>query len=205
MVCAVALHKQNAVLGLVSLEGYVLEQHYVTIPPDPNGAAQLMGCELQRLAKSRPAHLMYAAAICTTSCIRPKRLIGKPCETLQPVATIAEHLSLVLGVPVEMGSVLHGTMLHEMNARNFDKIRSAVLLHISNDVVGAIWANGDFLHQSAGRLGHICIDPKGGICSCGRRGCLSMYASDEAALVAFQEISSNPQLQKIEDLYQLFH
>lgn len=41
------------------------------------------------------------------------------------------------------------------------------------------------LHDSAGELGHLCLDPKGLLCSCGNRGCLEMYASGTAIARSF--------------------
>lgn len=48
-----------------------------------------------------------------------------------------------------------------------------------------IVVNGQFLHGtrgSAGELGHTVVQPGGELCSCGKRGCLEMYASEPAML-----------------------
>ena len=42
---------------------------------------------------------------------------------------------------------------------------------------GKIWRGK---HESAGELGHLVVDPEGLACTCGRRGCLEMYASGTA-------------------------
>jgi N-acetylglucosamine repressor len=65
-----------------------------------------------------------------------------------------------------------------------------------------IVVNGQFLHGtrgSAGELGHTVVQPGGEPCSCGKRGCLEMYASEPAMLrqsaEAFEQghLSSLPQ------------
>jgi predicted NBD/HSP70 family sugar kinase len=197
LVYGVALHQRMALLGLVNLEGYVLEQRSIALPLDQKLAADIVADELKQLAKSRPNGSMYAAGLCVTPASHAD-------ERFQAATNIAKHLRFVLGVPVKIGSALHGTVLHEMTLHNPHQIRSVVLLHISHDVTGAIWVNGEFLNEDVAHLGHICINPQGEICQCGRYGCWSLYASDDAALAAFRSASGNRELRKIEELYQLF-
>lgn len=49
---------------------------------------------------------------------------------------------------------------HEMTTRNLANVRSAVLLHISNHVRGAIWANGEFLTKNVGKSAHFLLTGK---------------------------------------------
>jgi N-acetylglucosamine repressor len=54
-----------------------------------------------------------------------------------------------------------------------------------------IVVNGQFLHGtrgSAGELGHTVVQPGGELCSCGKRGCLEMYASEPAMLRQAAEV-----------------
>lgn len=62
--------------------------------------------------------------------------------------------------------------------------------------------NGQFYHGTrggAGEFGHICVEPGGLPCTCGKQGCLEMYASEPALLLQAKElflkgeISVNPQ------------
>lgn len=71
-----------------------------------------------------------------------------------------------------------------------------VTIVLGTGVGGGIVANNEILsggHGGGGRLGHISVDPRGPICSCGNRGCLELYASGTALAEAFRAaISQNP-------------
>ena len=61
--------------------------------------------------------------------------------------------------------------------------RSAVLLTLGTGVGGAVLVDGMILHGvsgAAGHLGHISLDPGGGLCICGNRGCLETRFSSRA-------------------------
>jgi glucokinase len=66
---------------------------------------------------------------------------------------------------------------------------------------GHLWRGAD---GSAGELGHICIEPFGGVaCTCGSRGCLEVYASATAIVRMTREAQPrypNSLLHKSEDL-----
>jgi glucokinase len=61
--------------------------------------------------------------------------------------------------------------------------RNAILLTLGTGVGGAVLADGVILHgfsNAAGHLGHISLDPAGGLCICGNRGCLETRFSSRA-------------------------
>ena len=62
---------------------------------------------------------------------------------------------------------------------------STVMIYIGvgTGIGGGIVINGQLLTGSkgfAGEIGHICVEPDGFFCGCGRRGCLEAYASGKA-------------------------
>jgi glucokinase len=60
--------------------------------------------------------------------------------------------------------------------------RNVVMLTIGTGIGGAIMENGQMLRGrgSAGQLGHLCIDPHGRQCVCGRIGCVETVSSGTA-------------------------
>ena len=61
--------------------------------------------------------------------------------------------------------------------------RNTILLTLGSGVGGAVLADGVILHGvsgAAGHLGHISLDPGGGLCICGNRGCLETRFSSRA-------------------------
>lgn len=66
-----------------------------------------------------------------------------------------------------------------------------VFLEISEGIGAGIIIQGQLYHGSlngAGEFGHISLDPAGPSCSCGGRGCLEVFASDQATIKRYQEL-----------------
>lgn len=63
--------------------------------------------------------------------------------------------------------------------------KSVVLLNFGSGVGSSLLVDRKLYRgrgNMAGEIGHVCIDPNGGLCECGRRGCLQTYLSDLAIL-----------------------
>jgi glucokinase len=61
--------------------------------------------------------------------------------------------------------------------------KNAIMLTLGTGVGGAILSNGEILRGAggvAGHMGHITVDPDGGLCICGNRGCLETVFSARA-------------------------
>lgn len=61
--------------------------------------------------------------------------------------------------------------------------KNAIMLTLGTGVGGAILSNGKILRGAggvAGHMGHITVDPDGGLCICGNRGCLETVFSARA-------------------------
>ncbi len=71
---------------------------------------------------------------------------------------------------------------------------SNVALVSLNYGVGMAWMNDRHTYYSPGRhqceLGHITVRPGGTLCSCGKRGCLEMYASPLGITTQFREAAA---------------
>ncbi len=66
-----------------------------------------------------------------------------------------------------------------------------VFLEVSEGIGAGIIIQGQLYHGSlngAGEFGHISLDPAGPTCSCGGRGCLEVFASDQATINRYQEL-----------------
>jgi predicted NBD/HSP70 family sugar kinase len=60
-----------------------------------------------------------------------------------------------------------------------------VLFKLDLDIGGAIVVNGKVLTGvagTAGEFGHMVLDPRGDLCTCGNRGCMELYCSGTAIL-----------------------
>ena len=62
--------------------------------------------------------------------------------------------------------------------------RNAVLITVGTGIGAGFILNGVLhrgAHGFAGELGHMCVQPDGPLCICGRRGCWELYASGQRA------------------------
>lgn len=62
-------------------------------------------------------------------------------------------------------------------------VKDSVMITLGTGVGGGIIINGEPLRGvdgTAGKLGHICVEPDGHPCGCGSRGCVEQYASATA-------------------------
>jgi predicted NBD/HSP70 family sugar kinase len=66
-----------------------------------------------------------------------------------------------------------------------------VFIEVGDGVGAGIVIQGQLYHGSmhgAGEFGHISLDPLGPICNCGGRGCLEVFAEDNATLARYVEL-----------------
>jgi N-acetylglucosamine repressor len=66
-----------------------------------------------------------------------------------------------------------------------------VLIDIGEGVGAGIVIQGQLYHGSlhgAGEFGHISLDPNGPGCNCGGRGCLEVFAADQASIARYTEL-----------------
>lgn len=64
-------------------------------------------------------------------------------------------------------------------------VRDSILITLGTGVGGGIILDGQPLRGidgTAGKIGHICVEPKGVPCDCGGRGCIEQYASATAVV-----------------------
>jgi predicted NBD/HSP70 family sugar kinase len=82
-----------------------------------------------------------------------------------------------------LGEIWFGTNL-------LSGFRDVVFVDINEGVGTGIIVNGQLyrgFRSGAGEFGHICIDPAGPRCSCGKHGCLEIFASDPATVRRYLE------------------
>lgn len=90
-------------------------------------------------------------------------------------APLGRQLESALGVPVDVINDGHAAAVAEASWGAGAGIDDVFVLALGTGIAGAHVVDGRVVtgaHGSAGELGHVTIDPMGGECSCGRRGCL---------------------------------
>lgn len=97
---------------------------------------------------------------------------------------LAKALSHVLNLPTILENDANAAAVGEMWLGAARGRRTVVCVTLGTGVGGGIILDGELWHgvnHSAAEVGHMCVDPFGGVaCSCGSRGCLEVYASATA-------------------------
>ena len=95
-------------------------------------------------------------------------------------APLGKTLETKLGLPVKVLNDVRAATVAEQKFGNGKGLRNFGNLFIGTGV-GSGWViNGMLMNgatNSAGEIGHICLDPDGPMCGCGHKGCLEAYSS----------------------------
>jgi predicted NBD/HSP70 family sugar kinase len=94
------------------------------------------------------------------------------------------------GVPVLLGNNTRFAALAEAAAIPGEPVRDLVYVRLSEGVGGGLVIGGHLAGGwagAAGEFGHVCVQPGGRLCRCGRSGCLETVASVPAVLRALAE------------------
>lgn len=95
-------------------------------------------------------------------------------------------------VPVYVENDARTALLGEFAKGSLKGARNALMVTLGTGIGGAFLLDGRLYRGSfgcAGEIGHVSVDADGPLCSCGKRGCLELYASGsslaaEARLIA---------------------
>lgn len=97
---------------------------------------------------------------------------------------LAEALSHALNLPAMLENDANAAAVGEMWLGAARGRSTIVCVTLGTGVGGGIILDGKLWHgvnDSAAEVGHMCVDPFGGVaCTCGSRGCLEVYASATA-------------------------
>lgn len=88
----------------------------------------------------------------------------------------------VIPYPVQVQNDAKCAGCAEVFLRSGSEERNVAYLSLQNGVGGAILLGGELLqgdHLRSAEFGHICIEPEGRPCACGKRGCLEAYCSPD--------------------------
>ena len=105
-----------------------------------------------------------------------------------PVCTMLQDL---LGLPVTLSNDADAAALGEHIYGGAKLMQHFVTITLGTGVGSGIFVDGRLIHGHgcmAGELGHAIVDPHSDrLCSCGRKGCLEMYASARGICQTYRE------------------
>jgi N-acetylglucosamine repressor len=184
----IKLAPRSATGALVDLNANVLHTEGISL--NPARGAEAVVADLKRLltmilqASGVPADLLLGVGLVMPGVVDPNTgtaiasyFLGW--ENLPVRDILEEELDLPVYVDNDANAMALAEALYGAGRGIQDMLGLTVGVGIGSGVIidGQIHRGARF---SAGELGHVCVDPNGPPCVCGRRGCLEAVAGDAA-------------------------
>ena len=207
VILAADLRPGHAILAVVDLNGRFLTRQVITLPSEADRASIKLAEALQVLREQHPDKTFEGVGVSVPGRVDPEtqRILLAP--NLNWVNfDLKKPLTEWLGLQIELDNAANACLISELWSGHMDGVRNAVLISVSEGIGSAILANGQIVsgrNGLAGEFGHVPIDPAGPLCGCGRRGCWEMFASSNAALRYYEELSPKMPAPRIQDLSKL--
>jgi glucokinase len=96
---------------------------------------------------------------------------------------LRDQLSSIFGLPVKLENDATAAAIGEGWLGVSRDVSNSILVTLGTGVGGGIIINNQPIRGidgTAGKIGHICVEPDGHPCGCGSRGCIEQYASATA-------------------------
>ena len=178
-------------VGLADVNGNLLEQVVFPTPADPAAGAQKISSRLRDLMRSRRALVFEGVGISLPGRFEPasNRIVFAPNLKWRQF-DLKGSIERSVGLRVELENAANACVLAEVWFGHAENVRDMVVVTVSEGIGTGIFLNGQLMrgsHGMAGEFGHVSLDPSGPLCTCGRRGCWEVYASNRASLRYYQE------------------
>lgn len=125
-----------------------------------------------------------------TGCI--ENAANLPWKGVIPLATMLRDR---LGLSVGLANDAYVTALGEHGFGYAHGMNDFIVVSLSHGGLGScVFSNGQphlGIDGFAGEVGHVCVEPGGRVCGCGRRGCLEQYTSAKGIVQTARELMAN--------------
>ncbi|MCD8099537.1 MAG: ROK family protein [Oscillospiraceae bacterium] len=144
-----------------------------TIAAAVSGLVRSMGCPPEGLGVGSPG-------LCDNASGRVRRACNLGWDAAVP---LRELLRARLDMSAEIANDADCAALGETLAGGARGCGSALMITLGTGIGGGFVLNGRIWsgwHGMGGEFGHFCLNPRGPLCTCGRRGCWEVYAGAAA-------------------------
>jgi predicted NBD/HSP70 family sugar kinase/predicted transcriptional regulator len=197
-VLAIDIGVRDTVYAVSDFNGRILKQKAMATEGKPQKFLEKLAAEIEKTIKTVYPRVKFAAVgVSVPGLIRRETGEVAVSPNLEwnnlPVKAILEAK---LKLPVYVENDANAAAFSELWYGPLDEIRVKTLLYILVvDGLGTgLIINGE-LHVGSqiglGGFGHMCIEPNGEVCSCGRKGCWETLASESATIARYHRLMSN--------------
>jgi glucokinase len=185
MVCVLAIDigGTNLKSGLIVVDESVDILHPATVPMNPQAPAEEILLEIAEAARAtlkKAETVVQGVGVGCPGIIDQKtgRVIKSPNLPTLNGFPVRKRLQELLGLPVQLQNDANAAVLGEWLFGPNAGVNNLILLTLGTGVGGGVIMDGRLLQgadYAAAELGHICIQPGGAVCGCGKKGCLEAY------------------------------
>jgi predicted NBD/HSP70 family sugar kinase len=182
----------HVAVALTNLRGHVLawEERRHPVRSDPEGTRALIAelCAACIKTSRRSARRLVGIGVAVPSPVDPRHpdrlseLVLPAWQGRTGLVSLREHydIPLLIDNDANLGALAEGWWGAGRGIADFAYIKIATGIGSGHVIAGKIYRGATGV---AGEIGHLAIDPHGGPCICGLRGCLATFVG-QAALVA---------------------
>ena len=186
VIIGVDIRPSQITVALSDVNGKFASQETMATPSTPKGAVDGIVSRVQRLLKScGDRKMVEGIGISLPGRVErgSERLVFAP-NLPWPEFDLHGPVEKATGLDVELENAANACVLA---AVWFDHVecQNMVVVTVSEGLGTGVLVNGQVLRGfsgMAGEFGHVPLDPKGPLCTCGSRGCWEVFGSNRAAL-----------------------
>lgn len=195
---AIDIRFSRTYLMLTDLSGRSVAMETIETVVDPRTLAAALARSIPRLLKAHQATgKCDGIGLVVPGMVdqRSGRVLNAPQLGWRNV-DVRDALAEATGLEVHIENASAACALaHMWLGKSHDAPRDFVYVTVSDGVGAGIVVNGEAVrghNSSAGKFGHVPIDPAGPLCLCGMKGCLEVYTSNLATLSRYVGKESSP-------------
>ncbi len=182
-------HRTTMVVA--DLNSKFLSQESFDTPEDPAALTSTLASRIARLRREQPGTTFEEIGVSMAGRVDrfTQKLVFAPNLGWRDV-DVKGPLEAATGLPVSVENAANACALAEVWSGPFAGVQDLIAVTVSEGIGTGIIANGQLVRGTtgaAGEFGHFCMNPEGPACNCGSRGCWEVYASNTAAVRAYNE------------------
>ena len=197
-VLAIDIGVRDTAYAVSDFNGRILKQKNLITEGEPHEFLDRLAVQIQKTISNNYSRVNFAGVGVSVPGLI-KRETGEVAVSPNlgwrdlPIKTILESK---LGMPVYVENDANAAAFSELWYGPLNELKVKTLLYILVvDGLGCgLIINGE-LHVGSkigmGGFGHMCIEPNGELCSCGRKGCWETLASESATIARYHRLMSN--------------
>jgi predicted NBD/HSP70 family sugar kinase len=207
VIVGVDIRPTQTTVALADVNGNFTAQETFVTPRDPVAAIALLIKRIRSIIHACEGKKIEGIGISVPGRINrgEGRLVFAPNLKWRDI-DLGKPIAKATGLDVELENAANACVLAAVWFDRMDECQNLVVVTVSEGIGIGIYMNGQLSrghNNMAGEFGHVPLDPKGPLCSCGTHGCWEVFASNRAAIRYYHESTTHSDRPNFTDLLRL--